>query len=344
MKAAQIVAPRQIEVVDILEPHLDGKPGMVKVRLERGCLCGSDVPLFAYDLTEFGNPKIQRHLEKGPLLPYDPADPYPLAPGQAIHECLGTVVDSTTPGVREGDFVLALPLRMNGLCEYLVIPGARTIPLPSDVVPKEQILMTQPLGTVVWAFQKLQSVFDQHTVVVGQGPMGLLFTRMLSQMGARTVTVLDGLGYRLEVAQQMGATHTVDVSREDPMATVREITGWGMGDLVVEAVGHQTETIGFCLKLLRPGGRLMAFGVPDESIYGDFPYAELFRQNVTLIGSVGPDPLPSFGLARDLIAQGRFDVSPIISHILPFDEIQTAYELFVDRKDRAVKVVIDYEA
>lgn len=344
MKAAQIVAPRKVEVVDVPEPSMDGKPGMVKVRLERGCLCGSDSPLFAYDLTEFGDPKIQRHLEKGPLLPYDPADPYPLMPGQSIHECLGTVVESTSPDAREGDLVLALPVNMAGLCDYILLPAARTIPLPPNAVTKEQILMTQPLGTVIWAFQKLKSVLDQHTVVVGQGPMGLLFSRMLSQMGARTVVGLDTLAYRLEVSRQMGATHTVDVSREDPMATVREITGWGMADLVVEAVGHQTETIGFCLKLLRPGGRLMAFGVPDEAIYEDFPYAELFRQNVTLIGSVGPDPVPSFGLSSDLIAQGRFDVSPIISHILPFDEIQTAYELFVDRKDRAVKVVIDYEA
>jgi threonine dehydrogenase-like Zn-dependent dehydrogenase len=299
--------------------------------------------MFAYDLSDFADPGVQRHLEKGPLLPIDTQNPYPLAPGQSIHECLGRVVESSAPDFKEGDLVLALPNSMAGLCEYLVTPAERTIPLPEGVVSKEEILMTQPLGTVIWAFRKLPSVLDLHTVVVGQGPMGLLFTRMLSQMGARTVVGLDKLDYRLEISRQMGATHTVNVDREDSAATVREISEWRMADLVVEVVGHQTGTIEFCLGLVRNGGTMLAFGVPDQTHYDAFPFADFFRQNVALIPSVGPDPQPNFGLARDLIAQKRFDVSPIITHVLPFDNVQKAYEMFVDRKEGAVKVVLDYE-
>ena len=65
---------------------------------------------------------------------------------------------------------------------------------------------------------------------------------------------------------------------------------------------------------------------------------------MTLIGSVGPDVIPNFLLARDMIVQGRIDVSPIVTHILPFGEVQRAYELFADRKDGAVKVVLDYDS
>lgn len=267
MKAAQITAPRTVDLVEVAEPQLDGAAGQVKVRLERACLCGSDSPLFAYDLSDFSDPKTQRHLEKGPLLPYDPRNPYPLMPGQSIHECLGTVTESTSTRFREGDFVLVLPSHMDGLQEFLVVNEKRAIPLPPDAVSKEEILMTQPLGTVIWAFRKLPNVLDMHTVVVGQGPMGLMITRMLSQMGARTVVALDRLDYRLEIARQMGATHTVNVTREDPYATVREMTEWQLADLIVEAVGHQTKTIGFCLDLVRPLGTMLAFGVPDESLY-----------------------------------------------------------------------------
>jgi threonine dehydrogenase-like Zn-dependent dehydrogenase len=52
--------------------------------------------------------------------------------------------------------------------------------------------------------------------------------------------------------------------------------------------------------------------------------------------------VPNFSLARDMIAQGRINVSPLITHVLPFREVQKAYELFVDRKDGAIKVVLDY--
>ena len=342
MKAAQIVAPRKVEMVDVEEPSLNGAPdGMVKVQVERACLCGSDSPKFDYDLSDPQDSRTQRR--RSSLPDYDPETVYPLRPGQSVHECLGTVVESTSSRFQEGDFVLALPQAQSGLCEYFCTQEMLAIPLPRDRVPKEQILMSQPLGTVVWACQKLGNLLDLDAVVVGQGPMGLLFSHMLSNLGARTVIAMDRLDYRLEVSKKMRATHTVQVDREDPVAAVREATGGKMADLVLEVVGHQTETIGLCMKLVRRLGTVLAFGVPDETVYKDFPYGEFFGKNLTLIGSVGPDVVPNFSLARDMIAQGRIDVSPIVTHVLPFQEIQRAYELFVDRKDGAVKVVLDYD-
>jgi threonine dehydrogenase-like Zn-dependent dehydrogenase len=203
--------------------------------------------------------------------------------------------------------------------------------------------MTQPLGTVVWACQKLGNVLDKDVVVVGQGPMGLMFTHMLANLGCRTVIALDKLDYRLEAAKKMKATHVINVNREDAIEAVREITGGKMADLVVEVVGHQTETINFCMKLIRRLGTLLCFGVPDHLNY-PFDYSEFFRLNLTVISSVGPDVVPNFSLARDMIAQGRMDMSPLVTHIMPFHEIQRAYELFVDRLDGAIKVVIDYDS
>ena len=77
MKAAQIVAPRLIKVVDAEEPQVTHK-GQVKIRMERACLCGSDMPLWNYDynlLVEEGlrNPEHQR---RTPFLDYGASDPY----------------------------------------------------------------------------------------------------------------------------------------------------------------------------------------------------------------------------------------------------------------------------
>lgn len=343
MFAAQIVAPRRTRLVDVEEPGLTGE-GQVKIRMERGCLCGSDSPLFDYDLNQVLD-EATREPEKRKTIPfvdYD-SDPYPMRVGQSIHECLGTVVESTSPRFSEGDFVLALPNAQDGLVEYMVAQADRAIHLPKDAVPKEQILMTQPLGTVVWAVQKLGNLVDQDVVVMGQGPMGLLFTHTVANLGARTVIALDRIDSRLEAAKRMHATHTINVDGEDPVAAIREITGGKMADTCFEVVGHQMETINTAMSFVRRLGTILCFGVPDRDHYDGFDYKEFFRQNLSLISSVGPDVVPNFSLARDLIAQGRIDVSPIVTHTLPFAEIQHGYELFVDRKDGAIKVVIDYE-
>lgn len=343
MFAAQIVAQRMTRLVDVEEPKLTDD-GQVKIRMERGCLCGSDSPLFDYDLNQVID-QAHREPERRmsiPFIDYD-SDPYPMRVGQSIHECLGTVVESTSPRFEEGDFVLALPNAHDGLVEYMVAAADRAIHLPKDAVPKEEILMTQPLGTVVWACHKLGNLLDLDIAVAGQGPMGLLFTHMLANLGARSVIALDRIDSRLEVARRMHATHTVNVDEQDPVEAIREITGGKMADICVEVVGHNMSTINTCMTFVRRLGTLLCFGVPDSANYESFSYQEFFRQNLSLISSVGPDVVPNFSLARDLIAQGRLDVSPLVTHTLPFSEIQKGYELFVDRQDGAIKVVLDYE-
>ncbi len=75
-----------------------------------------------------------------------------------------------------------------------------------------------------------------------------------------------------------------------------------------------------------------------------FACAEFFRGNLRLIGSVGPDAAHDFSLARDWIVQRRVDLSPLITHVLPFRDVAKAFDLFVNRKDGAIKVCLDYTA
>ena len=340
MKAAQIVAPRKIELVDIEEPELPkDQPGMLKVRVERACLCGSDSPWFAYDHRASANSIPTRWSDLD-----DSSPVYPLAPGMAIHECLGTVVSSTSKKYKEGDLVLAMPPGQAGLCHYFCFSDTQAVSLPRDVVPLEEILMTQPLGTVIWACKKLGNLLDLDTVVVGSGPMGLLTTHLLSNLGAKAVIALDKLDYRLAAARQMQATHTVNVSKHDPVEAVEKISDGKMADVVFEAVGHQDYDLESCMKLVRSQGTLLAFGMPDRTVYDGFPIWDFLTRDLTVIGSEGPDPVPNYSLARDMIAQGRINVAPLISHVLPFQEIQKAFDLFVDRKDKAIKVVLNYDS
>ena len=166
---------------------------------------------------------------------------------------------------------------------------------------------------------------------------------LLSNLGAKRIIGLDLLDYRLDVAMQMRATHTVNVIREDAIQKVRDITDGKMADLVIEAVGHQTGTINTCLDLVKHEGTVFCFGVPDEPVY-DFRYEDILRKNLSMVGSGGPEVKRDFPLAIDMIVQGRTDVSPIVTHVIPFDEVQRGFEIFTKRTDGAIKVVLDYNS
>ena len=320
MKAGQIVAPHHIEIIDIDKPNLaDYSDGTVMIKTIHSAICGSDMPSFVLE---------------------HPADRYPLGHGLSIHEAIGVVVESKSEKFKVGDEVLALPRHIGGCSEYFLSDENVTVPLV-EYHRKDCILMSQPLGTVVWACRKLGNLINLDTVVIGQGPMGLLFTHMLSNLGAKTVITTDLVDFRLEISKQMRATHTINCANEDLVDAVKEITDGKMADLVVEVVGHQTETINTCLQLLKRGATLLAFGVPDDEVY-NFNFAEFFRKNIQFIGSVGPDVPNDFPLAMDMIAQERIDVSPIITHHLPFTEAQKGFELALHKKDEAIKIILDY--
>ncbi len=320
MKAGQIVAPHHIEIVDIDKPNLEDYPdGTVIIKTLHSAICGSDMPSFVLE---------------------QPTDSYPQRPGLSIHEAIGVVTESKSKRFKTGDEVLALPRQIGGCSEYFLSDESVTVPLV-EYHRKDCILMAQPLGTVVWACRKLGNLLNLDVVILGQGPMGLLFSHMISNLGAKTVIATDMVDFRLEISKQMKATHTINCANEDLVTTVREITDGRMADLVIEVVGHQTETINTCLKLLKRSGTLLAFGVPDDEVY-NFDFAEFFRKNINFIGSVSPDVQNDFPLAMDMIAQERMDVSPIITHHLPFTAAQKGYEMALHKKDEAIKIVFDY--
>jgi threonine dehydrogenase-like Zn-dependent dehydrogenase len=141
----------------------------------------------------------------------------------------------------------------------------------------------------------------------------------------------------------MGATATVCNAKEDPIAAVSRITGGRMAEIVIEAVGHQDQALDLCIDLCQPGGRILYFGVPPEYI-DRVRWRDLFFKNITLHTSVNPDFRRDFPLAMRWIGEGRIDVSKIITHRYPVSQIQTAFETFRDRKEGALKVLVEFPA
>jgi len=319
MRAARLVGPRRFEILsDAVTPA--PKPGEVLVRMEHVSICGSD------------------------LLTYDrvlPEEQYPLRIGAPCHECFGTVEESYDDNIKKGQKVVALSYT-GGLVEYTTLPGNRCVPVPVDNIEDPSLwVLCQPVGTVIYAVQQMGSVLGKKVAILGQGPIGLAFTDLVSRAGASRVIVTDVVDHRLEVAKSIGATHTVNAARENVIETINELTGGG-ADVVVEACGLP-ETANQVFNVLRVKGQAVIFGMPHGDPVFPFEWAVMYNRlpNIIVTNSArGGDIVPAVHTCVDLVGQGKLDMSYMVSHRLPLTDVGRAYELFSGRKENAVKVLI----
>jgi len=317
MLAGQITGTRRLEMIEIPIPEI--ADGQMLVQLEVGSICGSDLPYFLFD-------KSHPSLAEAST---------PLPPTLSLHELVGFVAQTRSEQFKEGDRVLALPaIPHTGLAEYFVSSDDRAVLLPDGEA--KHLVLSQPLGTVVHAYRKLPEVLET-AVVLGQGPIGQLFTALLRSLGVVQLIAVDVLPERLKVSQRMGATHTVCGSPAEVVAAIETITEGKLVDLAVEAIGKE-ETLNLAAKLVRRNGTLLGFGVPHKYNY-QFAFHDFFWNEGRLICSLGPT-VDDFRAAVDMISNGVISVAPLVTHTFPFSRAQEAFTLFTDRTDGVIKVVL----
>ncbi|MCC7261009.1 MAG: zinc-binding dehydrogenase [Candidatus Latescibacteria bacterium] len=320
VRAAQLVAPRKWQLIEEEKP--EPKPGNMLVRIERVAICGSDKPSFC-----------GFH------------DSYPLPVGVTGHEGLGVVEACPSGTYKEGERVLLSGFDRGLYQEYVLANDHGVVRLPQDF-DAEVILMAQLLGTVIHSFYKMGNLINQRVVVIGQGAVGLLFDAVLRNLGARQIIGVDLLDYRLGLGRRMGATHTINPKKQSLVETVTQITEGELADVVVEAVGEE-ETLNQIHSLARRNASVICFGVPDKGSHDgrvSLQMMAMFRKELRLITSVGPEPWKDYTIARDWIVQERLDVRPIVSHVRPFETIQESFEMAFDypEQDQVVKIVLKF--
>lgn len=323
MLVGDMHAPGKIRLIECPEPILPPAPpagsiGQIIFQPETTCLCGSDLPYF------------------------NGSGEWPIEIGQSLHEMIGTVVATNGKKWKPGDRVLAVPVNHLGLQERFVLDENRAIPVATNV-SEDEALMAQPLGTALFALKKLPNLLDLDVAVVGQGPMGQLMNACLRNLGAREIIAIDKLESRLKTSPKMGATAIICNQTADPVAEVKNILGGNLPDVVIECVGHADQAFHVCIDLCKYNGRILYFGVPGPELNA-FRFRDLFAKNLTVHTSVYAGFERDFPLAMKFIREGRINVKPLITHRYPLAEIQTAFETFRDRKEGAIKVIVDFPA
>lgn len=320
MRAIEFIGPRSLRLIDNATKPEIGE-GEVLVQCRYVALCGTNMGPYLYD-GRWANPTIAR------------------PPGWLGHENVGIIVASRAPDWPEGTPVLAHPADYNGFAEFIRSKPEGLARLPDNLPDLALMVAAQPLATVLRAMVRTGPVINQTCAVVGEGPMGLIFTQLLGRFGAKEVIGIDRVGWRLPWAKRFGASHVIDSSKENMVEAVRSLTGGGMVDFCVEAVGHG-DALEHAARLPKRRGRLFVFGVPHHESQ-PFPWFHTVTNETELITSMGPECMDYFQTAVNMLVRGDLDLGAMVTPRMPWDRAAEAFEMYVnpDQAEGSLKLTL----
>ena len=327
MKAATILQPKQIETQELPVP--EPAPGELRIRVMSSGICGTDV-----------------HIFQGEYM-----GSYPIIPG---HEFSGIVeqVGSGVTRFKAGDRVAVEPniacdncvnclnnrhnfclnwqavgvTRPGGMAQYVCAPEKSAFDIGD--LPFEQAAFMEPLSCVLHGLERLDIETAARVAILGAGPIGLLLLQGLRLNGAAEVVAVDKNPDRAALAQSLGADRSLtnlDELERDAYDAVVDATG---------AVAVMSRTLDF----VRPGGRILLFGVPPAGQKMTVEAFPIFRKGLTILSSF--TSLRNSYQALGLLKSRRILVEGLISHRLPLEELQRGIELIEQGSEPVYKVMI----
>ena len=308
MKAAILHGREQIQIEDIAPPAL--KPGEVRVRIEAALTCGTDLKVFkrGYHAKMIVPPAVFGHEFSGVISEV-------AAVGVQALACPGNTLQRELQPWQIGDRVVVANSAPCGgcfhcragqenLCEDLLFLNgayAEAIAVPARLVQKNLLrlkpetdfrdaALVEPLACVVQGVEDLQLRSGQNVLVIGAGPIGLMFVALAKKLGCH-VTVAGRRKPRLEAAQRLGADEVVDIGDGNGLVTrVRETTKTHF-DTVIEAVG-QPVVWEAAVHLVRKGGAVNFFGGCPAGASITLDTTLIHYSNLTLLASFHHTPRP----------------------------------------------------
>ena len=225
--------------------------------------------------------------------------------------------------------------------EYVLVPDAMLNLEPIvDDLSDEQVLMCPDIMSTGFSGGQSGAVqIGDAVVVFAQGPIGLCATLGASLMGATTIIAVDRVAERLAMAKRLGASHVVDISHADPVAEIMRLTDGRGCDVAIEALGTQ-QTFEACLRVLRPGGTLSSLGVYSSDLRIPLDAFAGGLGDHRIVTSLCPGGKERMRRLMGVIASGRADLRPLVTHQFSLDQIEDAYDLFGHQRDGVLKVAI----
>ena len=359
MKAAVFIQPGRIELVD--KPIPDVGPNDALVRITTTTLCGTDVHILkgeypvAPGLTVGHEPvgiieklgsavvgyREGQRVIAGAICPnfnsYAAQDGVPSQDGSSLVEsgrcaCHGY---KATAGWRFGNLIDGTQ------AEYVLVPDAQAnlAPIP-DGLSDEQVLMCPDIMSTGFKGAENANIrIGDSVAIFAQGPIGLCATAGARLLGASTIIAIDGNAHRLDIARGMGADVTLNFRECDVIEEILKLTGGRGVDASIEALGTQS-TFETALRVLKPGGTLSSLGVYSEDLTIPLSAFAAGLGDHRINTALCPGGKERMRRLLNIVASGRVNLGPLVSHEYRLDDIVAAYDLFANQRDNVLKVAI----
>jgi threonine 3-dehydrogenase len=342
MKALVKKEARQgIWLEDVPEPELGINDAMIKVK--RTAICGTDMHIYNWDTwaqKTIPVPMVVGHEFVGEIVEVG-SNVNDFRPGQVVsgegHVVCGRCRNcmagrrhlcSQTSGIgvdRPGAFAEYLALPMSNVWEHT--PG-----IDLDVAA-----LFDPFGNATHTALQYD-LLGEDVLITGAGPIGAMAAAVCKHAGARHVVITDVIDSRLELARTLGATHTVNVTR-DSIANTQKTLGMSEGfDVGLEMSGNP-QAFNELIDNMCHGGKISILGIPSQDTAID--WNKVIFNMLTLKGIYGREMYETWYKMSVMIDSG-LDISPVITHRLPYADFQTGFDVM--HSGEASKVVLNWEA
>lgn len=337
MRGAVFLGDRKVELRSFADPTPG--PGEVVLEMKASGMCGSDLKFYrsppgaaqaALGLGNLSEPFIGGHEPCGVVVARGPGVSEKEAPaGQRVmdHHYAGC---GTCPHCRVGWSQLCRAgitvygvTAHGGHADYLKVPARTIVELPEELSFAEGAAVACGTGTAFGALKRMHMNGGDTLVVFGQGPVGLSATVIGVAMGARVIAV-ETSPDRMKLAEEFGADATIDASKEDPVAAVKELTRGVGADLSLDCTGAAAARRA-AVRCVRTWGTACYVGEGGDVTLDVSP--DLLRRQVTLIGSW---TFSAMGMKEcaEFIAKKRIPLERIFSHRWRLEQADEAYKVF----------------
>ncbi|MDR2457848.1 MAG: alcohol dehydrogenase catalytic domain-containing protein [Clostridiales Family XIII bacterium] len=344
MRAQVVLKPGKMELKEIDIPEITDDEVLVKIKY---CgICGSDYSIFTGKYVPERLPLVTGHEMFGTIVELG-ENTKNLKIGDRV------AIDITLPcGIcyfcRRGDGLLCESFEQigihtknmpGGFAEYVKAPWKNIYKIP-DSVNDINAAFVEPVTTAIQASKKMNADMARSVVIIGVG-LGIIHGLIAKLRGAAPIIIIGGNKERLKMAKKMCADFLINYhDTKDVVAEVKRLTNGVGADYVIEAVGS-SKTYEQAFQMLRRGGKLESFGVTsanDRASLSPFDFVLNEKKVSGSCAGIGND----WGDAITLLEYGRFDLSPLVSMLVPLEELEVAMHEIQESKN-IVKVLVSPE-
>ncbi|AMV33880.1 Sorbitol dehydrogenase [Pirellula sp. SH-Sr6A] len=224
--------------------------------------------------------------------------------------------------------------RQGAFAQFVTVPQHIAYPIPESL-PFEHAAMIEAVSIAVHATNRTPKHLGGSVVVVGAGMIGLLCIQTLKLAGFAKIIAIDLEDEKLQLALKLGATHSVNPKKEDPVARVMQWTNGRGADASMEVVGAKP-TVSTCFQVVRRGGSVTLVGNLTPAV--ELPLQTVVTRELSVFGSCASNgEIPQ---CIELLSSGAIQVQPLITATASLEEVPQWFDRLYAGEKGAMKVIV----